>query len=592
MEAITSFGQPQFLNDLDLSGTWSLNNWNTIPDSIIERWERNVVDRHVDIYGAVPVAQTVAGVAVGHRGQFTNRTGDPPIGISTMLVPNEQETSSTPNSHMVEMGGTTEPTNAIDVSKRTVKDGNDKVGIYTGKCQIETNISNGQPVYVPTGQGRMDYANNTVYNGEWEDGCRHGDGTLSTGSDGEMYEGQWMKGKRDGLGCQTYSVGNKYVGDWKDDVQNGDGVFTHHSGWTVEGKWERDRCIECSSINGLTVANYESAYEWAQQQDAAVVIPPLTEAMEGLGVSLSRFLREACSKGWTAAIRFLRDACSKGWTAIVQCLQYVLWIGLTIVAQILVDKGVSGNTHDKRDQAALHVAIKEGNIPTVKLLLEKDAVVDKRHKDGFAALDLAISNGKFDIAKELCKKMNIYTGWLGGSALSLHWAAYLGRVNVVRELIDKGGDIEVKEEDGRTPLHRASLNGHLDVVKVLVDSESDVEARDKDGWTPLHMASWKGHLDVVKFLIDNKVNIHAKGEDGWTPLHFASSTGHIRVVKFLVDNKADIDAKNKKGKTPLNVSQLFGHPNIVKYLQSKGRVEQDLSNTKRTFLARFRRPFR
>ena len=270
-----------------------------------------------------------------------------------------------------------------------------------------------------------------------------------------------MKGKRNGLGDQLDSAGNEYAGDWMDDVRAGAASFTHHSGWTVDGRWEKDRCIECTSVGGLTVANYESAYEWAQQHGAAVVIPPLVEAIERLRVDMYRFLRDACSKGWTSVVQFMKDKC-----------------GLT----------------------ALHVASKEGNMDEVKRLLKEGAEVDKEDKDGFTALDVAILNVHLDIAKELCEKMNINTWMLGESASSLHWAAWIGRLNVVKELIGKGGDIEGKDNGGRTPLHWASWNGHLNVVKFLVENKADIHAKNYYGRTPLHLAKLRGITSVAEYL--------------------------------------------------------------------------------------------
>ena len=96
----------------------------------------------------------------------------------------------------------TEPAKVVDIFKRTVKDDNQKVGRCTDKCRIQKNTSTKPPVYILTGQDRMEYCNNSVSDGEWEDALWLGDGTLSTGFDGETYEDQWMKGKRDGLGIQ------------------------------------------------------------------------------------------------------------------------------------------------------------------------------------------------------------------------------------------------------------------------------------------------------------------------------------------------------------------------------------------------------
>ena len=452
---ISSLGQPQILNDSDLAGPWPHDTINDIHPSIARR-------------------------GVAHSGPSTDSTGDHPSICSTASAPPTQDTKLPPNSRTAENSDTTEPAKVVDVIERVVKDGNGKMGKYTGTCRIEKNTLTGQRVCVPTGLGRMKYVNNIVYDGEWEDGLWHGHGTFTPASDCETYKGEWMKGKRNGLGDQLDSEGNQYIGEWTDDVRAGDGSFTHHSGWTVEGQWEKDRCIKCSSIRGLTDVNYVSAYEWAQEQDAEAIIPPLGEAIGRLGVNFPRFLE------------------------------------------------------GKKRQAALHVASKEGNMNEVKRLLEDGAEVDKEDKHGFTALDVAILHGHLDLARELCKKMNIETWRLDGSASSLHWAAGLGRLNVVKELIGKGGDIEVKGgEDGKTPLHEASENGRLDVAKFLVENKADVNAKNNDGETPLHKASCYGHLDVVKFLVENKADVNAKKNNGWTPLDIAKWRKRTSVVDYL-----------------------------------------------------------
>ena len=53
------------------------------------------------------------------------------------------------------------------------------------------------------------------YQGEFKDGKRHGQGTL-TYSDGEKYVGEFKDGKRHGQGTDTLKNGTKYVGEFKD----------------------------------------------------------------------------------------------------------------------------------------------------------------------------------------------------------------------------------------------------------------------------------------------------------------------------------------------------------------------------------------
>jgi len=43
--------------------------------------------------------------------------------------------------------------------------------------------------------------------------------------DGQVYEGEWRDGKRNGKGTNTWPDGNKYEGDWKDDKVEGKGIL-------------------------------------------------------------------------------------------------------------------------------------------------------------------------------------------------------------------------------------------------------------------------------------------------------------------------------------------------------------------------------
>ena len=46
--------------------------------------------------------------------------------------------------------------------------------------------------------------NGATYEGQWQNGLRHGKGTLIT-ADGDMYEGDWREGKGHGTGKNYWS---------------------------------------------------------------------------------------------------------------------------------------------------------------------------------------------------------------------------------------------------------------------------------------------------------------------------------------------------------------------------------------------------
>ena len=51
----------------------------------------------------------------------------------------------------------------------------------------------------------------------------HGLGTCNY-KDGQIYNGKWKKGKREGTGKLTWTNGDIYIGQWKNDKSNGKGI--------------------------------------------------------------------------------------------------------------------------------------------------------------------------------------------------------------------------------------------------------------------------------------------------------------------------------------------------------------------------------
>jgi len=60
------------------------------------------------------------------------------------------------------------------------------------------------------------WENGTKYMGEWKDGKRHGQGTMTTPDEMwdkfKKYVGEWKDGEFHGQGTMTYHDGSKFVG--------------------------------------------------------------------------------------------------------------------------------------------------------------------------------------------------------------------------------------------------------------------------------------------------------------------------------------------------------------------------------------------
>lgn len=61
-----------------------------------------------------------------------------------------------------------------------------------------------------------------IYDGEWSEGKRHGDGIAYYKSG--CYEGQWQDNRRNGVGTMTFNDGSYYIGEWNNDLFHGIGA--------------------------------------------------------------------------------------------------------------------------------------------------------------------------------------------------------------------------------------------------------------------------------------------------------------------------------------------------------------------------------
>ena len=55
-----------------------------------------------------------------------------------------------------------------------------------------------------------------------------------------VYEGEWLNGQRDGEGKQKWEDGAFYEGQWKEGKASGTGKFNHADGDMYEGEWSED----------------------------------------------------------------------------------------------------------------------------------------------------------------------------------------------------------------------------------------------------------------------------------------------------------------------------------------------------------------
>ena len=87
------------------------------------------------------------------------------------------------------------------------------------------------------GFGKAFYRSGELYIGNWYKGKRHGKGTLFFRK-GDRYTGYWKNDQMDGDGTMITGPGIKYKGNFKNNRKHGEATITYINGKTFYEKWE------------------------------------------------------------------------------------------------------------------------------------------------------------------------------------------------------------------------------------------------------------------------------------------------------------------------------------------------------------------
>lgn len=103
------------------------------------------------------------------------------------------------------------------------------------------------------GYGIESWARGSRYRGQYRQGLRHGFGVYRFYT-GDMYVGEWFKGQSHGVGAQTCSDGSCYVGEFKCGVKHGLGCYHFRNGDRYAGEYFGDK------IHGFGVYHFANGH--------------------------------------------------------------------------------------------------------------------------------------------------------------------------------------------------------------------------------------------------------------------------------------------------------------------------------------------
>ena len=214
----------------------------------------------------------------------------------------------------------------------------------------------------------------------------------------------------------------------------------------------------------------------------------------------------------------------------------------------------------RRENPALRLAAREGNVDKLRNLLAEGADLNARDLSGNGALAEALDFEEWDAVDMLIE---------AGARLTLGEMISQGNANDVKVLLKSGAKVNEQTLDFSTPLLSAIDEQDAEKIALLLSAGADVNLASMSG-TPLTAAAWRDNTDIVQMLIDAGADVNAIDYQGKTALSEAILLGKSQHVSRLIRAGADVNLADSNGTTPLHQAIMQDYDTIVRALLAAG----------------------
>jgi ankyrin repeat protein len=211
----------------------------------------------------------------------------------------------------------------------------------------------------------------------------------------------------------------------------------------------------------------------------------------------------------------------------------------------------------------------QGDLKTVKALLQHNINVNSADERGVTALIIAAQNGHTDVVQLLLDNgADVQKAAVDGKT-ALHQASFNGNTGIIKILIENGADANSLTDNGISALTFAAEKGMLQSVQELLESHADVNRTGSTNVTAILVAAQAGHIGIVELLLEKGADVNKAASDTITPLYCAVANGNYGVAGLLLEQGADVNKPDGELVTPLMKAVINENFEMVKLLLSK-----------------------
>jgi ankyrin repeat protein len=426
-----------------------------------------------------------------------------------------------------------------------------------------------------------------------------------------------------------------------------------HDAARVKALLRQHANVNATDVDGAT------ALHWAAYEDDVDLVRALLRS--GATVTIAnrygiRPLSLACANGNAAIVdELLKAGADPNLTTTGEPpIMLAARAGSADAVKLLAAYGANVNAREGlRGQTALMWAVAEAHPTVARVLVELGAEVSARSrggepsvdfvtsryieppKEGFTALLFAARNGNLESVRLLLDAGADPNEIAPGGSTALLVAINNYHYETASLLVDYGADVNGADKGGRTPLHAAVRSGtlpvigsparkptgsmnRLELISILLDRGADVNARTaaertrdentrdsihdrlieksvgEGGATPFFLAAQAADVTVMRILVAVGADGRIATFENTTPLAVAAGVGYfegqrqpaeaqiLEAVQIAFEQGDDINAANKHGQTAVHGAVYRGSNLIIQWLSEHGAKLDDVDVLGRT----------